>query len=94
MKGANYKGKKKTISLNLYILLHFLSNLLQIFTVYSVLNFKEFQCRIFFFEKKSPCLKKEDFFFEILFLKMLFFNLKKFQHTKVSKLFKKPLLNT
>ena len=48
------KNTKKTISLKIYLLLHFLSNLLQIFTESVLLNFKKIECRNFFnFEKKK-----------------------------------------
>ena len=49
--------------LKIYLLLQFLSNLIQIFTVYSSLNFKSFECRKFFILRKSPLFSKKGVFF-------------------------------
>ena len=41
MEGANQKREKNTISLKIYFLLHFIINILQIFTESPLLNLKK-----------------------------------------------------
>ena len=57
------KRQKKTILLKIYLLVQFLSNLLQNFAFYLLLIFKSFECRnSFYFQKKFLFFKGNSFF--------------------------------
>ena len=71
-KAQTKKAKKNTVSLKIYFLLHFLSNLIQIFKVYPLLNFKSCEIKTFFILRKmSPLFSKWGWFF--LNFKLSFF---------------------
>ena len=71
---------KNTISLQIYYLVTFLSYHLQIWTVYSLLNFEKTECWEFFNLRKKLPLKKGDNFLEFWSLKIYCSILKKFPH--------------
>ena len=58
------KKVNDNISLKIYHLVHILSNLLQILTVWSLLNFKEIECENFFNFKKKYLFFQKRFFLE------------------------------
>ena len=70
---SRYKGSKSENSIDSlwkvqtkkakkdYFFLQFLSNLIQIFTVYSLLNFKSFECRNFVLRKTTLFSKMGNF---------------------------------
>ena len=75
------KTQKKTISLKIYLLLHFLTNLLQIFTESVLLNLKRLNAGIFETLKNKTFIKKTTYFFLIYIF--LFFNIFKIPTFKV-----------